>query len=167
MILSPKSAKIMLKIISCLLTVCANADSCQKYINMYELKHQIPTGLLRSIGEIESNLKQNALHHAGHGYQFKTKISAYTKINELLAIKETNFDIGCMQINYHWHKYSFKSAYEMLDPDKNVSYGANLLSKLYSQSGSWHEAVKLYHSRNPSYNRPYARKVALAWLSSD
>jgi len=147
----------------------SSIDQSQSHIlnTSDDRKNQIPTGLLGSIGEIESNLKQNALHHVGHGYQFKTKIAAYNKIKDLLAIKETNFDIGCMQINYHWYKDSFKSVDEMLDPDKNVGYGANLLTKLWLQSGSWHEAVKLYHSRNPNYNAPYARKVTLVWLYSD
>ena len=42
-------------------------------------------------------------------------------------------DIGCMQINHHFHSADFHSLGEMFDPARNVEYAANFLKSLKAQ----------------------------------
>jgi soluble lytic murein transglycosylase-like protein len=55
-------------------------------------------------------------------------------------------DVGCMQINHHYHARHFASVEEMLDPARNVEYGARFLKELYAREGSWTMAVARYHA---------------------
>ncbi len=51
----------------------------------------------------------------------------------------TLIDLGCMQINHHYHAEHFKSVEEMLDPRRNVDYAARFLTRLKSRhdTGRW------------------------------
>ena len=55
-------------------------------------------------------------------------------------------DVGCMQINHHWHAAHFASLREMFDPALNVEYAANYLKELKAQEGSWTLAVARYNA---------------------
>ena len=55
-------------------------------------------------------------------------------------------DIGCMQINHHYHGAAFASVAEMFDPGKNVDYAALFLKQLKAREGSWTMAVARYHA---------------------
>ncbi len=45
-------------------------------------------------------------------------------------------DIGCMQINQHFHGADFRSLSEMFDPARNVEYAANFLKALRAEEGT-------------------------------
>lgn len=65
-------------------------------------------------------------------------------------------DIGCMQLNHHYHAANFKSLEDMFDPEKNVDYAASLLRTLKGQQGSWTMAVARYNAgpnNNPAQKR--------------
>jgi len=65
-------------------------------------------------------------------------------------------DIGCMQINQHYHAAKFRSLEDMFDPEQNVDYAASLLRTLKSQQGSWTMAVARYNAgpnNNPAQKR--------------
>ena len=70
-----------------------------------------------------------------------------------------------MQLNYRWHGGEFDSLVEMLTPESNINYAAKLLGSLYAQHGTWHKAVRYYHSATPEHHRKYSRKVVLCWLN--
>jgi soluble lytic murein transglycosylase-like protein len=55
-------------------------------------------------------------------------------------------DIGCMQVNHHFHGRSFTSVEEMFDPRRNVDYAAQFLRSLRKSEGSWTSAVARYHA---------------------
>ena len=78
----------------------------------------------------------------------------------------TNIDVGIAQINYRWHKDNFKNIEEMLNPATNIEYAAKLLSSLFKQHGTWHKAIRHYHSANPNHHKQYSRKVVIAWLGN-
>jgi glutaminase len=67
-------------------------------------------------------------------------------------------DLGCMQVNYHYHGTHFASAAEMLEPRKNIVYAARLLKSLYDDSGNWASAVALYHA---SPRKPHEQHLYL------
>src|SRR5699024_8616987 len=55
-------------------------------------------------------------------------------------------DLGCMQINHHYHGERFASVEAMFDPHRNVAYAARFLSELRVREGSWTMAVARYHA---------------------
>ncbi len=55
-------------------------------------------------------------------------------------------DMGCMQINHHFHGENFSSAQEMLDPRRNVEYAAKFLRNLHDRHETWTMAVARYHA---------------------
>jgi soluble lytic murein transglycosylase-like protein len=66
-----------------------------------------------------------------------------------------------MQINHHYHARHFASVEEMLDPAKNVEYGARFLKELYQREGSWTMAVARYHAGpdNDAAQKKYVCRV--------
>jgi soluble lytic murein transglycosylase-like protein len=70
-------------------------------------------------------------------------------------------DIGCMQIDHHYHAAHFRSLAEMFDPERNVQYAANLLKLLEVEEGSWTMAVARYNAGpgNPRAQRAYVCAV--------
>jgi soluble lytic murein transglycosylase-like protein len=142
----------------------ASENQCENAIIHYEELYQIPKGLLGAISKIESAGNPLALGDGVNIYNLKTKEELLTKVNALIAQAKTNFDVGCMQLNYYWHHKNFTSLEEMVDVKANVRYASSYLFSLYKQENSWHKAVRLYHSRDPNYNRKYSRKVTLAWV---
>lgn len=55
-------------------------------------------------------------------------------------------DLGCMQINHHYHGENFSGVAEMLDPKKNVEYAAKFLAQLHAKHVTWTMAVARYHA---------------------
>lgn len=140
------------------------AEDLSKLISAVEKKHNIPSGLLKAIAEVESGLKAYAINIAGKSFITKSKLNASKIIRFYLRKGYTNIDVGVMQINMHWHRKYFASFEEMLTPKNNVEYAAKLLTDLYSRHGDWQKAVRLYHSAKPYHHKQYSRKVLLSWL---
>lgn len=81
-----------------------------------------------------------------------------------LAKGNNNIDVGVMQVNLRWHGDKFASLEEKLQPLENIDYAAKLLCDLKKRYGSWHKAVRYYHSASPAHHKKYSRKVLLSWL---
>ncbi len=77
-------------------------------------------------------------------------------------------DIGCMQINHHWHSADFASLSEMFDPVRNVEYAARFLKILRGEEGSWTLAVARYNAgpNNPAAERAYVCAVIRNMIAS-
>ena len=77
-------------------------------------------------------------------------------------------DVGCMQINVHFHGENFRSLAEMFDPAKNVDYAANFLKGLRAEAGSWTQAVARYNAGpgNPAAERTYVCAVIRNMVAS-
>jgi soluble lytic murein transglycosylase-like protein len=136
-------------------------------IKTIEYQYDIPSGLLLALADVESNYQPYSLNISGKSVISNSVEQAKNIAEQYLHKGKQNIDIGVMQLNYFWHGKHFTSIAEMLTPNKNINYAAQLLTGLYKQHGSWHKAVRHYHSRNPKYHRQYSRKVLVAWLKSD
>lgn len=145
-------------------SVALASEECIAAITKYEQLYKIPTGLLKAVSKVESEYNPLALNDGLGSHNFKTKQEVLNRINYLVDIGKTNFDIGCMQINYYWHSKNFHSIEEMLDVSWNVRYAAGLIHGLYKEHGTWQAAVRHYHSYEPSIHKQYSKKIALAWL---
>lgn len=135
-------------------------SSISDIIRQTEAKTNLPPGLLRAIGLVESRLQPYAINYNGRGYFFSTKESALQFVNSLIRKGETNFGVGCFQLHYKSHANKFSSVSVMLDPVKNIEYAAKLLNRLYREHGyNWSNAVKRYHSSRSDLNSVYYYKV--------
>ena len=146
---------------------------CRKYIAHIEQEKGIPTGLLAAISIIESGKNVPArddlvawpwvINVAGKPEFYKTKTDTVKALNKHLNKGVMNIDVGCMQLNYRYHGDNFSSVSYMLDPRRNVEYGAKFLIRLYDQFGSWTKAIGHYHSATLKHQVPYRHKVYKKW----
>ncbi len=142
----------------------ALAEDLEKLISSVEKEHNIPSGLLRAVVQVESGINAYALNIEGKTLVAQTREAASKIIRSYLKQGQTNIDIGVAQLNWKWHGGNFNSIEDMLIPANNVRYAALLLTNLYAKHGDWQKAVRFYHSAKPDRHRKYSRKVLIAWL---
>lgn len=144
----------------------SNGYWLKKHITSVEQRNRIPRGLLSAIVGVESGFNPTAINIEGKTVTINDKSEVIKTIKNALNQGVTNIDVGIAQINYRWHKDNFKNIEEMLNPATNIEYAAKLLSSLFKQHGTWHKAIRHYHSANPNHHKQYSRKVVIAWLGN-
>ncbi len=140
-----------------------NSARLLSLIKTAEREHRIPPGLLMAIAHVESGIKPYALNIAGKSVIANSAAEASEIVLSQLDKGHNNIDLGVMQINFRWHGEKFHSLAKMLSPANNIDYAARLLTSLYKQHGTWHKAVRHYHSANPKYHTQYSLKVLQSW----
>jgi soluble lytic murein transglycosylase-like protein len=137
---------------------------CEREMVAASATHQVPLGVLYSVGMTESGRK-GSLHPYALNIEGKTVFTA----SEAEAMKSFHtarkggaklIDLGCMQINHYYHGSEFTSVEQMLEPHANVEYAAKFLSELRLREGSWTMAVARYHA-GPNNNPAQKRYVCL------
>jgi len=145
---------------------------CEYLAKDAEKRYGLPENILLSISRVESGYKKVdgvtrawpwTLNAGGDSAYFRTKDAALGSLKERIKKGVTNIDIGCMQLNYRWHKKFFNNLSDMMRPADNVDYSARFLKKLHKRHGSWEKAVKYYHSSKSKYNVKYYKKVRAVW----
>lgn len=96
-----------------------------------------------------------ALNHAGAGHWFASQAELLAFAEHLLASGDTNFDLGCFQLNYRWHAQAFTSLQDMTDPAQNANYAAGFLHTKHQATGSWEKAIGAYHSATEQLANKY------------
>ncbi len=96
-----------------------------------------------------------AINREGQGYWFATRDEALAFAKDSLAQGRRSFDVGCFQINYHWHGHNFANLEAMFDQDVGAAYAAKFLRELHSEFGNWTQAAGAYHSRTPEFANRY------------
>lgn len=147
---------------------------CDQAIAAAERRHGLPDGLLGAIALAESGRwsKEHSARTAwpwtiyaeGRGRYLPSKAAALAEIRGLRAKGVRNIDIGCMQVNFHFHGEQFDDINQMIDPAYNADYAARFLKDLQGETATWTEAVGFYHSRTPSNSKPYRNRVLDFWL---
>jgi hypothetical protein len=130
----------------------------------------VPLRLLRALAPAESGIVARGGRHVawpwtlntnGHGsFHFRSQAAAQAHLQSLLADGIDNIDVGCMQVNWHWHHAEFVSPAALLNPDNNALYAALLLKAYRIQTGTWSGAVGLYHTHNPILAARYQCRIA-------
>lgn len=128
----------------------------------------VPVRVLMAISRVETGRSVGGVlspwpwtvNQAGAGSFFDTATEAMTHVSAAMAQGQANIDVGCFQINVHWHGAEFRSLQDMFDPDSNALYAARFLLQLFNEFGSWEGAVAAYHSRQSEAGRAYLAKVA-------
>lgn len=147
--------------------------SCERATSRWERISSVPSGLLRAISMAESGRwsKKDKIVRAwpwtvtsgGPGTYFPTKQAALAEVRRLQANGVKNIDVGCMQVNLHYHGEHFDSIEDAIDPDINAAYAARFLTQLKNEAGNWNTAAGHYHSRTPERTAYYRSKVEKFW----
>jgi soluble lytic murein transglycosylase-like protein len=151
----------------CSAASAAAEQACEREMARAAQKHGVPLGMLYAVGLAEtgrgSSLQPFALNIAGRPVY---AADPHEALREIAAARRSGvrlIDIGCMQINHHFHARNFASLEAMLDPAQNVDYAARFLSELKAREGSWTRAVARYHAgphNDPAQKRYLCRVIA-------
>ncbi len=147
--------------------------TCRSATAQTEKSLRLPTRLLNAISLAETGRWHEkrreiiawpwTVYSEGRGRYLPSKAAAIAEVKKLKAKGVKNIDVGCMQVNLHWHPNAFSSLEQAFDPKINASYAGNLLKKLRYESKSWNFAVAYYHSRTKKHYIPYKQKVLKLW----
>jgi len=146
---------------------------CQRATQHAEASSALPRDLLTAISHAESgqwDAQEQAIiawpwtvTSGGKGRYFPDKQAAIAHVRELQRKGVHNIDVGCLQVNLYYHPDAFSNLEEAFDPKTNARYAAQFLGKLQRSNKSWSEAIKRYHSANPSKGNPYHERVLSFW----
>ena len=142
---------------------------CRHYAAEAEKAHRIPRELMRAISLTESGRwdRKTRRHDPWpwtvtsgkrHWY-LASKQAAIAQVEKLVREGVRNIDVGCMQINLHFHPKAFATLAMAFDPASNADYAARYLKGLRDKTKSWRLAVARYHSATPEFGSRYRAKV--------
>ncbi len=139
---------------------------CERQMQRAAHQYGVPLGILYAVGLTETGRKNSlhpyALNVAGRSYFAKSAPEALAAIKRARNRGIRLIDVGCMQINIHYHLDKFSSVKAMLDPAQNVNYAARFLSELKQREKSWTMAVARYHAgpnNDPAQKRYVCRVI--------
>lgn len=131
-------------------TTVAFGNPCEAEILRASQTHGIPPGILYSVGLAETGVKGSlqpyALNVEGEAVFAGSAAEARAAFEAARRRGARLVDLGCMQINHHYHAEHFRSVMAMLDPRRNVDYAARFLIKLKKRHKTWAMAVARYHA---------------------
>ncbi|WP_395698018.1 transglycosylase SLT domain-containing protein [Methylocella sp.] len=135
-------------------------------------KYDVPLSVLYAVAMTESGdggeLHPFALNIEGRPYLAPTFEDALRRFAAAKSEGARLIDVGCMQINHHFHGAQFASVGEMFGAHENVDYGARFLKRLREQEGSWTLAAARYHAGpgNVPAQKHYVCQVAANMVRS-
>ncbi len=145
----------------------APGNLCEREMVKAARKYDVPLGMLYAVGLTETgqkgSLQPYALNVEGKAVYGIDKTTALEQFARARRAGAKLIDLGCMQINHHFHAENFASVEEMFDPQKNVDYAARFLKQLREREGSWTMAVARYNAgpnNNPAQKRYVCRVLA-------
>ncbi len=146
--------------------------ACEREMTRAAARTGVPLNVLYSVGLTETgsrgelspydmNIDGEAVHSAGLA-------EAMARFAQAKGHGAKLIDIGCMQINHHWHGADFSSLSDMFDPARNVEYAASFLKALRAEEGSWTLAVARYNAgpSNPAAEKTYVCAVIRNMVAS-
>jgi hypothetical protein len=148
------------------------SDLCSAALRQAEQRYHLPANLLESIAKAESGRPITAFSDVrawpwtidadGTGLFLDSKAAAVAWMRQQ-GHRHSFVDVGCMQVDLHYHPSAFTSLDDAFDPVANADYAARLLLDLYhgEAAGNWDIAVGLYHSQTPLLAAEYRDRVAL------
>ncbi len=145
---------------------------CEREMTRAAALNGVPLNVLYSVGLTETGRKGELspydMNVDGRDVHSATLAEAMARFARAKARGAKLIDIGCMQINHHWHGADFASLSEMFDPQRNVDYAAKFLKTLRAEEGSWTLAVARYNAGpdNPVAERAYVCAVIRNMIAS-
>jgi len=134
--------------------------ACEREMQRASMKYGVPLGVLYAVGLTESGGKSGlspyAMNVDGRSHIASSAKEAIDHFHRSKRRGARLIDLGCMQINEHFHGSKFRSLQAMLDPATNVDYAARFLKELRKREKSWTLSVARYHAgpnNNPAQKR--------------
>lgn len=145
----------------------AQGNACEREMARAAEKYGVPLGMLYAVGLTETgrgdSLRPYALNIEGRGVYDIDRGEAVRRFEKARREGARLIDVGCMQVNHHFHGKNFASVEDMLDPARNVDYAARFLVELKAREGTWTKAVARYHAgpnNDPAQKRYICRVIA-------
>lgn len=145
----------------------AAGNPCEPEILRAADRYGVPVGILYAVGLTETgnkgSLQPNAMNIEGKAYFPSSPAQALVLFEKARRQGAVLIDLGCMQINHHYHAEHFASVAAMLDPRQNVDYAARFLARLHARHDTWSMAVARYHAgpdNDPAQKRYVCRVIA-------
>lgn len=145
----------------------AAVNACEPEILRASNTYAVPVGILYAVGLTETgnrgSLQPNAMNIEGKALFPRNRAEALTAFAKAREDGAKLIDVGCMQINVHYHGGEFRSLSDMFDPRQNVDYAARFLLQLKQRHSTWSTAVARYHAgpdNNPAQKRYVCRVIA-------
>ena len=148
-------------------TAFSAGNACEAEIIRASARYNVPAGILYAVGLSETGRK-GSMHPFALNIEGRT-VFAGSRQDALRAFDDARrsgrklIDLGCMQINHHYHARKFATLGDMLDPARNVDYAARFLAELHQRHGNWSMAVARYHAgpnNDPAQKRYVCRVIA-------
>ena len=152
------TAAVLSLLASALAAICSSSvaiaaaatNPCEPEILRAADRYGVPAGILYAVGLTETgnkgSLQPNALNIEGKAVFPRSRTEALAAFASARREGKTLIDLGCMQINHHYHASHFRSVEDMLDPRQNVDYAARFLASLHARHETWSMAVARYHA---------------------
>jgi soluble lytic murein transglycosylase-like protein len=135
---------------------------CEREMHAVAERYGIPLGVLYAVALTESGgergLQPYVMNVAGKDVVATNLADAMARFRAARARGVKLIDLGCMQINHHYHAKAFASVEEMFDPHRNVDYAARFLLQLHARHQTWTMAVARYNA-GPNNNVAQKRYV--------
>ncbi len=124
--------------------------SCEREIAAAARRYDIPLAVFYAVGLNETGsrgrLQPFSMNIDGRAVPNASLPDALRVFHEAQAKGARMIDIGCMQINHHYHGSNFASTAAMFDPAQNIDYAARFLRDLKVRERSWTMAVARYNA---------------------
>lgn len=141
--------------------------SCEREIAHAAARYEIPLAVFYAVGLNETGwkgrLQPYSMNIDGRAVANDSLGDAVARFRAAKASGARMIDIGCMQINHHYHGAKFTSLEAMFDPAQNVGYAARFLSELKGRERTWTMAVARYNA-GPN-NDPAQKKYVCGVLT--
>jgi soluble lytic murein transglycosylase-like protein len=144
----------------------ARDQACEAEILRASERHGVPAAILYAVGLAETgragSLHAYALNIEGRAVFASSRNEAVRHFQDARAAGAKLIDLGCMQINHHYHAEAFATLSDMLDPRQNVDYAARFLAQLKGRHQTWAMAVARYHAgpnNDPAQKRYVCRVI--------
>ncbi len=130
--------------------VAADLNSCEREVARVSKRDGVPVGVFYAVGLVESGhkgrLEPYALNVEGKPFFAHDLADGMRIFSQSRQRGARLIDLGCMQINHHYHGKQFSSPEAMFDPKLNVEYASKFLLELKARYQTWTMAVARYHA---------------------
>jgi len=133
----------------------ASAADCRAALAQAAAAHSVPYPLLEAVGYVESGHDPLAINADGDAYHPSSLEDAIRLVRKLQSGGAKYIDLGCAQIDLHYHPDAFPDLAAAFDPAANADYAARLLLDNKTRYGSWTGAAAFYHSADPTAQAAY------------